>query len=107
MAFTAIGIGLAVASTATAGYEAKRGHDQTVQAKHQASDERARQLALQQGLDEKKKANETMAQQQIDLRRKRALAMGSSGDRYGTVKTSPLGVPKAPTVGGNTILGAA
>lgn len=109
MAFTAIGIGLATASAASAGYQAKRGHDQAVQAKHELADEKAVQVSMQSDADAKALAAKELSAQQIAMRRRRALAMTSASDnRYGTIRTSPFGVQStAPKVGGNAILGAA
>lgn len=105
MALTATGIAL-LGSAASAGYGAKRGHDQQVQAQHAQNDQIRAQAAVDTSAADKEKANKTAADEQIALRRRRALGMATQG-RYGTIRTTPLGVPKSPTTGGNTMLGAA
>jgi len=107
MALTAIGIGVAVAAGAEAGYSAKRGHDQEVQAKHAADQERQQQTDLDTKLAAQQKANQDRANQEIAYQRQRAVAIASGYNKGGTIKTSPLGVVNSPRVGGNTYLGAA
>jgi len=103
MALTAVGIAVTVAAAATSGYQAKRAGDRQDQAQDRAAKEKAM-------LAEREKANQQMAAQKMLADRRRALAMSQQG-RYGTIRTSPLGVPKAPAAvgatGGNTVLGAA
>lgn len=105
MAFTAAGIAV-VASAAAAGYGAKRGHDQQVQAKHEMADEKARQLTLQQDQEAKDKSARDQASQAAALQRQRALRM-TLQPKFGNIRTSPLGVPRTTTTGGNSYLGAA
>lgn len=107
MAITAIAIGLGVAGAAEGGYSAKRGHDQEVQAKHATDAERQRQDDLQSQLDAQQKANKQRSDAEIAFNQQRALAVASGYNRGGAIKTSPLGVPNSPKVGGNTYLGAA
>lgn len=106
MALTAVGIGLSVAGAASSGYQAKRGHDVKVQASHAQDDEEARQLALQNDLDAREKANKQQKATDIAYQQQRALRAGSQG-RSGTIRTGSLGIPSAPKVGGNSYLGAA
>ncbi len=107
MALTAVGLAVGAASAGSAGYSAKRGHDAEVQAKHAATDDQAKQLALQADLAAKQKANQEAAAQQITFSQQRALAM-SANYRSGTIRTTPSGIPgAAPRVGGNSYLGAA
>lgn len=105
MAFTAAAVAI-VGGAATTGYQSKRAHDQTVQARHRMDDERAAQSALQKEQDDTEKAREDRAAEQVALRRRQALAMASR-KVYGNIKTSPLGLPNQIKTGGNVVLGAA
>lgn len=101
-----VGAVAAVAALAVGGYESKRGHDQKVQASHRADEAEARQVSIEGQLDAQQAANKKHAADQLAYNRQRALAIGAQG-RAGTIRTSPLGVPAAPRVGGNSYLGAA
>lgn len=98
-AATAIAVGVS-------SYQAKRGHDQKVQAQHRADEAIDNQNAETAQLDAKLEANKAQAAQQNSFRQAQALRRGALG-RGGTVRTGPLGIPSTPKVGGNSYLGAA
>jgi len=88
-----------VGSAAVGGYQAKRSADRADQASDRAAREKAELAA-------REKSEREMAARKMVLDRRRALAMSQQG-RGGTIRTTPLGIPRTPGVGGNTILGAA
>lgn len=109
MAFTTAALAIVgtVAAGAETGYEAKRGHDQKVQAQHKASDNLAAQNAAEREQAQREKMEKERTAQQIQLRRQIALGSTETG-RSGTIRTSPFGAGGiAPRVGGNSFLGAA
>jgi hypothetical protein len=103
----AAAVPLLVATTVgTTAYQISESRKARKAATSEADRQRAEQAALESEQNEKEKRERFRSNRMIDIARRSALAsFGRSGDRSGTVRTSPLGLPGGGNIERKTLLG--